>query len=91
MFKNKPFLTAALLFGGVGLLILILATLSSLGHTDVVTRFIIKLFHMKRGSFTVDNLAELGAICAIPSFIFAYKSFCDTEDEEPTVETYTQE
>ena len=36
---------------------------------------------MKSGSFTNATIAEISAVCAIPSFIFALKACYDEEIE----------
>ena len=79
--KNKPFLTAAFIFGGISFIIFAIASLSFLGDSTLVSGAIARLFHISSTSFTNTTLAEISAVCAIPAFRFAFKSYCDTDEE----------
>ena len=81
MFKNKPFLVASIFFGGIAVLFFSAAIVSFLGNDNSVCKIIENLIHMKTGSFTNTTLAEIAVICSLPSFIFAFKSYCDMQSE----------
>lgn len=79
MLKNKPFFVASIVFGGVCVLLLVISAISFLNNDSTICIFLGKLFRMKSGSFTNATLAEIAAVCAIPSFIFALKACYDEE------------
>ena len=79
--KKRPFFVASIAFGSICLLLLLVASLSFLSNDATICTMITKLFHMKSGSFTNATIAEISAVCAIPSFIFALKACYDEEIE----------
>lgn len=74
MFKKNPFLIAALVFGGLALLLLLTAALSLLWHDTTISNALAKLFHVSQESFTNETIGQLSVVLFIPSFIFAYRS-----------------
>lgn len=83
--KNRPFLISSLLFGVIGLALLVIAGLSFINHSTAFTAAIASLLKGDPNSLSNAVIAELGVVFMIPSFIFAYKSFADTEYEWQTL------
>jgi len=77
--KNKPFLISSLIFGLIGLAFLTIAGVSFMANSTEVAKAIISFFHGNTKDVSNSIIAELGVVFMIPSFIFAYKSFIDTE------------
>ena len=79
MFKGKPFLLAAVIFGAAGFIILILAIVSYFCGDDLISGAIGSLLNMEKGVFTDATLAQISLVLFIPTFVFAYRSFADDE------------
>ena len=74
--KNKPFLIAAMVFGGIGLFILLVSALIFLTKNTSICTNLGKLLGT---SISTSTLAELAAVFFMPAFVFAYKSFSSEE------------
>lgn len=74
MLKRNPFLLASIIFAGLSLLLLVVATVSVVIKDDTVCSALISLFHLQEKSITNSTLAQFSVILAVPSFIFAYKA-----------------
>lgn len=79
--KNKPFLISSLIFGLIGLALLIIAGISFMADSTDIAKAVISFFHGNTNDVSNSIIAELGVVFMIPSFIFAYKSFADIEYE----------
>ena len=77
--KNKPFLISSLIFGLIGLAFLAIAGASFMANSTEIAKAVISFFHRNTKDISNSIIAELGVVFMIPSFIFAYKSFADTE------------
>ncbi|MBQ5562523.1 MAG: hypothetical protein IIT39_03965, partial [Clostridia bacterium] len=69
----------SLIFGLIGLAFLTIAGVSFMANSTEVAKAIISFFHGNTKDVSNSIIAELGVVFMIPSFIFAYKSFTDTE------------
>ena len=80
MLKGKPFLIVALVFGSLGLLMLVITVASFFnGDDSTITTGIADLLHVDHESIKNETLAQISIVFFIPTFIFAYRSFIDTE------------
>ncbi len=79
--KNKPFLISSLVFGLIGLAFLVIAGISFITDSTDFAKAVVSFFHGNTKDISNSIIAELGVVFMIPSFIFAYKSFVDTEYE----------
>ncbi len=79
MLKGKPFLIVALVFGSLGLLMLVITVASFFNGDDSITTGIADLLHVDHESIKNETLAQISIVFFIPTFIFAYRSFIDTE------------
>ena len=69
--KNKPFLTAAIVFGCIGLLLISVSALIFLTKNTSICTNLEKILGTSVSSSTI---AELGSVFFMPAFVFAYKS-----------------
>ncbi len=83
--KNKPFLISGLIFGLIGIALLITAGVSFIMNSADVVKALASLLHQSTDTITNATIAQLGFIFMIPAFIFCYKSFADTEDEADAI------
>ena len=79
--KNKPFLISSLVFGVIGLALLVIAGISFMADSTDFAKAFMSIFNSNSKDVSNSIIAELGVVFMIPSFIFAYKSFTDTEYE----------
>lgn len=77
--KNKPFLTASLIFGLIGLALLVIAGLSFMTASNVFAKAVASIMNSDPKNISNALIAELGVVFLVPSFIFAYRSILDTE------------
>ena len=77
--KNKPFLTASLIFGIVGIALLTIAGVSFMANSNVISDAVSSFLHVDSKSLSNAVIAELGVVFLVPSFIFAYRSILDVE------------
>lgn len=75
--KDKPFLTSALIFGAISVLLLALSAVIFLMKDDSFCDNLGKLLGMSPDSISTSTIAELSVICTVPSFIFAFKSLSE--------------
>lgn len=75
--KNKPFLIAALVFGSIGLLLLVASALIFLTKN---TSICFNLGRLLGTTVTTSSISELAAVFFMPAFVFAYKSFTTETD-----------
>lgn len=80
MMKDKPFLIASIVFGGIGLALLAIASVSFLANSTAVATAVGSIFNMNKDTVSNATLAELAIVFTIPSFIFAYKTLVDSEE-----------
>lgn len=79
--KNKPFLVSALIFGLIGLALMAVAGISFMTNSNAIVKAVVSIVNGNPQNISNSLIAELGVVFMIPSFIFAYKSFVDTEEE----------
>ena len=77
--KNKPFLTASLIFGIVGIALLTIAGVSFMANSTLISDAVSSFLHVDSKSLSNAVIAELGVVFLVPSFIFAYRSILDVE------------
>ncbi len=77
--KNKPFLTASLIFGLIGIALLATAGVSFMVNSTLISDAVSSFLHVDSKSLSNAVIAELGVVFLVPSFIFAYRSILDVE------------
>ena len=77
--KNKPFLTASLVFGLIGIALLAVAGISFMTDSNAFAKAIASIMNSDPKSISDALIAELGVVFLVPSFIFAYRSLVDVE------------
>ena len=78
--KNKPFLISAIVFGGLGLLVLLLTVISFFEGDNLISGAIASLLNLSKDSFNDATMAQVAVVFFIPTFIFAFRTLAD-EDE----------
>ena len=77
--KNRPFLVASLVFGLIGLALLVIAGISFMADSNAFAKAIASIMNSDPKSLSNALIAELGVVFLVPSFIFAYRSLVDVE------------
>lgn len=77
--KDKPFLISSLVFGAVGLLLLIISSIVFITKNTTFFSDLGSALGVNPDTFTVSSVAQLATVCFVPSFIFSYKSMSDEE------------
>ncbi len=85
MFKGKPFLVASVIFGGLGLIMVVLTVISFFSGDQLISGAVSSVLHLGPDTFTDSTMAQIAVVLFLPTFIFAYRSFSDSEDEAPAV------
>ena len=85
MFKEKPFLLASVIFGGLGLIMLILTVISFFCGDQLISGAICSMLNLEKDAFTDATMAQIAVVLFLPTFIFAYRSFADSDDSIPAV------
>ena len=94
--KSKPFFIASLVFGGIGLTILVVAVISFFCGDNVISGAIGGLMHLNTASFNDSTMAQIAVVFFIPTFIFAFRFFVDNEPSPagtktaPTINAVTE-
>ena len=88
--KNKPFLTASLVFGLIGIALLAVAGISFMTDSNAFAKAIASIMNSDPKSISDALIAELGVVFLVPSFIFAYKSMVDVECCEKKKEQFEE-
>ncbi len=82
MLKNRPLLIAALIFGGIGLLLIITATIIYIDGSKTIYNAIASLLGMPIGKITTASVCQFGTIFEIAAFVLGYKSFITESSEQ---------
>jgi len=88
--KNRPFLVASLVFGLIGLALLMTAGISFMADSNAVVKALASIMNSDPKSLSNALIAELGVVFLVPSFIFAYRSFTDNEYYEKKKQEFEQ-
>lgn len=83
MFKEKPFLLASIIFGALGLIMLILTVISFFCGDQLISGAIRSMLNLDSESFNDSTMAQIAVVLFLPTFIFAYRSFADSDDDVP--------
>ena len=90
MIKGKAFLISAIVFGGLGLIVLVLTVISFFCGDNLISSAIATALGLDKESFTDATMGQIAVVFCIPTFIFAFRSLYETE-EEPDEEIEAQE
>lgn len=80
--KGKPFLIAALVFGGLGIIMLILTAISFFCGDNLISYAIARALLLDSSSFSDATMGQMAVVLFIPSFIFAFRSFADADGSD---------
>ena len=80
--KSKPFLIASFVFGGLGLLVLIMTVVSFFSGEALISRGIGSLLGLDKNSFSDATMGQIAVVFFIPAFVFAFRSFADNDEPE---------
>ena len=80
--KNKPLLLTALIFGGIGVIIIILAVIFYMAGESGLYNAIASFFGMGKDKITTATICQLGILFEIAAFILGYRSLSVEKDTE---------
>lgn len=86
--KNKPLMFTALIFGGVGAAVIILAIVLYMAGDKNVYSAIASFFGMGKDKITTATICQLGILFEISAFILAHRSLaveCQGKPQEIAV------
>ncbi len=75
--KNKPLMISALIFGGIGVLIILFAVICYMSGNTEVYESIGRIFGMTRDKITTASLSQFGIIFEAAAFVLGYRSLKD--------------
>ncbi len=78
--KNKPLLLTALIFGGIGLAIIILAIVLYMAGENELYNNIAAIFGMAKDKVTTATVCQVGIIFEIAAFILGFRSLSVESD-----------
>ena len=81
MIKGKPFLISAIVFGGLGLIVLVLTVISFFCGDNLISSGIATMLGLDKESFTDATMGQIAVVFCIPTFIFAFRSLAETEED----------
>lgn len=87
--KSRPFLIAALGFGGIGVIVLILTIISFFCGDNLISAAIGGGLGLGTDSFNDATMGQISVVFFIPAFIFAFRCFADNESEPEPEEFVT--
>ena len=74
MLKNKPLLIIAIIFGGIGAIILIFAAILLIDGGKEPLDFINSVLGMPKGKVTVATISQFALVFEVMSFIVGYNA-----------------
>lgn len=83
--KGKPFLIAALVFGGLGFIMLIMTMISYFCGDGLISGALAQMLSVGKDSFTDATMAQISIVFFIPAFIFAYRALSDNDEENAEI------
>ncbi|MBQ8134481.1 MAG: hypothetical protein IJ192_08765 [Clostridia bacterium] len=82
MLKNRPLLTAAIVFGSIGLLLIITSAIIYIDGGKTIYNAIASLLGMPIGKVTTASFCQFGTLFEIAAFALGYKSFTTESSEQ---------
>lgn len=83
MLKNKPLLITAIIFAGIGLLIIILGAVLFIDGGKDALNTIGSVLGMEKGKLTTATICQFSIVFEIMAFVVGYRALRD-EADEPT-------
>ena len=83
--KKKPLMISAMVFGGIGLAMIIVGIVFYMNGDTAFFETLAKIFGMTKDKITATTLCQFGVVFEIAAFVLAYRSLKD-EDFDPTEE-----
>lgn len=77
MLKEKPLLIAAIIFGGIGLVLIITGCLLYMINDSTFLNMIDSVFGFTKGSTSPATFSQLGIVFEASAFILIYRSLVD--------------
>ena len=84
--KGKAFFISALVFGGLGFIMLVLTCISYFCGDNLISAAIGQTMGLSTESFNDATMAQISIVLFIPTFIFGYRALSDN-DEPDVAET----
>ncbi len=75
--KDRPLLVTAIVFGGIGFVILTIAAIIFISGEKAPLDYIGALIGMEKGRITVGTIAQFSLVFEIMAFIVAYRELSD--------------
>ena len=94
--KGKAFFISALVFGGLGFIMLVLTCISYFCGDNLISAAIGHMMGLSTESFNDATMAQISIVLFIPTFIFGFRALADNDtsdaaeketgsDEQPAV------
>lgn len=77
MLKDRPLLVTAMVFGGIGLVMLIVAGVLFLNGDKGPLNYIGSLLGMERGRLTTGTISQFSLVFEVMAFIIGYRALSD--------------
>ena len=75
--KNKPLLMSALVFGGIGLIILILGAVFYMDGNNDFYESVAGFFGMAKSKVSTSTFCQFGIVFELAAFVLGYRSLKD--------------
>lgn len=83
MLKNKPLLITAIVFGGIGLLIIILGAVLFIDGGNDALNAIGSVFGMEKGKLTTATICQFSIVFEAMAFVVGYRALRDEAETMP--------
>lgn len=80
--KGKPFFISAIVFGGLGFIILVLTLISFFCGDDLISGAIAQKLNLSNESFNDATMAQISIVLFIPAFIFGFRAFSENDEDD---------
>ncbi len=81
MFKNKPILITALIFGGIGIILAIFTGILFLNDDRNVFELVAYLFGMKKENVNASTMWQFAFIFEAAAFVLGYRALAEEAEE----------
>ena len=80
--KGKAFFISALVFGGLGIIMLVLTLISYFCGDELISGAIAQMLGLSTESFNDATMAQISIVLFIPAFIFGYRALSDNDEAD---------
>lgn len=81
MLKDKPLLITAIIFGGIGLLLMIVTGILFLNGNNDAFDTIGSVFGMESGKVTAATISQFSLVFEVVAFVIGYRSLMEEAEE----------